>query len=484
MFQQLAYGILSGFQYSIIALGISLVFGVMRYLNLAHGSLIILGCYGYLFLYRAGVDPFVSIPLVMLGMFVLGGILFKVLYTRLVGLQEGARVQKSLLISFGLMLVIDNFSTLVWTSDERSISPSYSGASFEVLGIHVPFIGLAGGALAILIILGLHLLFTRTMFGKSVGGGQPGSRSRGFERGERRQDVYGFLRTERRPGGHPVRPDRPAKLFSRGGHPLVQQRHRRGPARRPGQPVRRVSGGHFSRAYRGRQCFLLWRALPGNRRADGLHTGFDPVPQGFVRKNRGVMSEKSKVSIFILFIAVLAAVPLVIKSDYIVNLSVMLFIYIIAAESWNLLGGYTGQISLGHAAFFGMGAIIARVLWVNHVPFIFALLGGGVASSILSVLVGTPCLRIRMAYFPIGTLALSMIAQIAVGNLFPMPGGLSKDLLDSYNVVSRYYVALAVVVICMGSIYLIVRSKTGHGHGGGARQRDRRGLDRHPDPEI
>ncbi len=169
MLQTLAYGILNGFQYAIIALGISLVFGVMRYLNLAHGSLIILGSYGSLFLYRAGIDPFISIPLLMVGLFVLGVVIFKLFYTSLVRLPEGLRVQKSLLISFGLMLVIDNFSTLAWTSDERAITPSYAGKSFEIFaGIHLPLIGLVGSALALLVILCLHILFKRTMFGKSL----------------------------------------------------------------------------------------------------------------------------------------------------------------------------------------------------------------------------------------------------------------------------------------------------------------------------
>jgi branched-chain amino acid transport system permease protein len=67
------------------------------------------------------------------------------------------------------MLVIDNGATLIWTSDEKSITPFYSGKSFELFsGFHVPLIGLAGGILAILVIVALHLFFSRTYFGKSV----------------------------------------------------------------------------------------------------------------------------------------------------------------------------------------------------------------------------------------------------------------------------------------------------------------------------
>ena len=169
MLQTLAYGILNGLLYSIIALGISLVFGVMRYLNIAHGSLIILGSYGSLYLFRLGLDPFISIPILMFFLFLAGILLFQLLYSNFVSLVEGSRIQKSLLVSFGLMLVIDNGATLVWTSDEKSITPFYSGMSFELFrGFHVPLIGLAGGILAIIVILVLHLFFSRTYFGKSV----------------------------------------------------------------------------------------------------------------------------------------------------------------------------------------------------------------------------------------------------------------------------------------------------------------------------
>jgi len=169
MFQTIVYGALNGLHYGIIALGISLVFGIMRYLNIAHGSLIILGAYGSLFLFYLGVDPFLSIPIVMIGLFILGLILFKLLYNRIVGLVEGERIQKSLLVSFGLMLVIDNMATLFWTSDERSITPSYTGLSIEILsGVRLPVIGLAGGILAVLVIIILHQFFSRTYFGKSV----------------------------------------------------------------------------------------------------------------------------------------------------------------------------------------------------------------------------------------------------------------------------------------------------------------------------
>jgi branched-chain amino acid transport system permease protein len=157
----------------------------------------------------------------------------------------------------------------------------------------------------------------------------------------------------------------------------------------------------------------------------------------------------------------LALVPVILKSEYLINLLVTFFIYVTIAQSWNLLGGFTGQISLGHSAFFGMGALMTRLIWVSNVPILLALIGGGLSSVILAGIVGIPCLRMRSAYFPIGTLALSMIAQITVANIFPIPGSLSREYIVGYSVSSRYHLALLVAVLTILAVYQVVRSRTG-----------------------
>ena len=164
---------------------------------------------------------------------------------------------------------------------------------------------------------------------------------------------------------------------------------------------------------------------------------------------------------FSMAVFVFALLPTLIRSEYILNLLLMFFLYIIVAQSWNLLGGYTGQVSLGHSAFFGTGALITRLLWTAGVPIAPALIAGGLSSVALAALVGVPCLRMRSAYFPIGTLALAMIAQITVANIFPLPGSLSSRYLVSYAVLNRYYLALLVAVLTVAIVYWIVRSRTG-----------------------
>jgi len=164
---------------------------------------------------------------------------------------------------------------------------------------------------------------------------------------------------------------------------------------------------------------------------------------------------------FCVGLLLLAMPPLFVRSEYVLNLFLMYFLYVIIAQSWNLLGGFTGQVSLGHSAFFGIGAIVTRLLWTADVPIIVALIAGGAGAVLLAAIVGIPCLRMRSAYFPIGTLALAMIAQITVGNLFPVPGSLSSDYLAGYKISSRYYIALAVAALTVAVVYRIVHSRIG-----------------------
>jgi branched-chain amino acid transport system permease protein len=164
---------------------------------------------------------------------------------------------------------------------------------------------------------------------------------------------------------------------------------------------------------------------------------------------------------FCAVLLILAVPPLVVHSEYVLNLFLMYFLYVIVAQSWNLLGGFTGQVSLGHSAFFGIGAIVTRLLWTADVPIILALIAGSAGAVLLAAIVGIPCLRMRSAYFPIGTLALAMIAQITVGNLFPVPGSLSSAYLAGYKISSRYYIALAVAALTVVVVYRIVHSRTG-----------------------
>jgi branched-chain amino acid transport system permease protein len=173
------------------------------------------------------------------------------------------------------------------------------------------------------------------------------------------------------------------------------------------------------------------------------------------------MKIPKKLWIPICVVGLSASVPLLTRSEYFVNLLVMFFIYVTLSQSWNLQGGFNGQISLGHSAFFGTGALITRLLWMSKIPILLAIIGGGLSSIILAGIVGIPCLRMKRGYFPIGTLGLAIIAQITVGNILPVPGSLPSEYIVGYSLSSRYYLALSVGILGLLVVYFVVRSRTG-----------------------
>lgn len=165
----------------------------------------------------------------------------------------------------------------------------------------------------------------------------------------------------------------------------------------------------------------------------------------------------------ILLIIVLACLPLAIEKDSTINLLILIFLYISLASSWNILGGFTGQTSLGHAAFFGMGALATRLLWIKGFPFIPSILAGGLLAVAFALLIGAPAFRLKGVYFAIGTLALAQILNVTVGNVFPAIAALPVEELVSYQLTSRYYLFLGLAVLIVGSAYFLANSRLGLG---------------------
>ena len=165
----------------------------------------------------------------------------------------------------------------------------------------------------------------------------------------------------------------------------------------------------------------------------------------------------------ILLATVFAALPFVTARNDLLNLGVQIFLAIALAQSWNLLGGYAGQINLGHAAFFGLGALATRVRWVGGMPLFLALSAGAAVATLFGLLIGGPAFRLRGAYFAIGTLALAEILRITVGNLMPEISTIPAVALASYSIIPRYYLTLTIAVLCVAVVALLMVSRVGLG---------------------
>jgi branched-chain amino acid transport system permease protein len=139
LLQVLINGLLLGGLYGLMALGMSLIWGVMNIVNVAHGALIMLGAYLTFWTFTLwGVDPFVSLPLTIVALFVYGYTLQRWVLNRIVR----AQLFLTLLITFGVEVVMVNVARLLWSSDLRQVTPAYAAANFEVGGITIPWVRL------------------------------------------------------------------------------------------------------------------------------------------------------------------------------------------------------------------------------------------------------------------------------------------------------------------------------------------------------
>jgi branched-chain amino acid transport system permease protein len=167
--QQLILGFLVGGLYGLAAAGLSLTFGVLRVLNVAHGELLMLGGYGTFWLFTLWqIDPFLSLFGVAPAMFALGLVLYWALFQFIVKAHEETRIKNSLLIGFGLTLVIHALAIHLWTADERAVTPAYAGTVLRIAGFAIPLIRLASVALAFAILTGLHFFLAKARWGRAI----------------------------------------------------------------------------------------------------------------------------------------------------------------------------------------------------------------------------------------------------------------------------------------------------------------------------
>lgn len=161
----LIMGILLGGLYSVIALGLSLVFGVMRLINVAHGDLVILGSYfAYTVMTTLGIDPILSLVLGIPVLFLIGFVIQKYLMARAFGIS----MEAPLIIAFGISLVLENFCQIVWTPLSRGLTTSYTLAGFSLGEAYVPLVYLLDFIAALVVMILLREFLGRTYLGRAI----------------------------------------------------------------------------------------------------------------------------------------------------------------------------------------------------------------------------------------------------------------------------------------------------------------------------
>jgi branched-chain amino acid transport system permease protein len=161
----LTAGLLLGGLFAVTALGLSLVFGVMRLINLVHGELIVLGAYLSLELMRhTGLDPLLTIVVVAPALFLVAAPIQRLLLEPL----QSKGAEPALLTTFGLSIIAQNVFILVWSGDTQTLKASYATDSLKILGLHIPVMYLISFGVGLALCGGVHLLVQRTGLGRSI----------------------------------------------------------------------------------------------------------------------------------------------------------------------------------------------------------------------------------------------------------------------------------------------------------------------------
>ncbi|MDE2375326.1 MAG: branched-chain amino acid ABC transporter permease, partial [Hyphomicrobiales bacterium] len=163
--QVLINGVLLGGLYAVMALGLALVWGVLNIVNLAHGAFIMLGAYLAWHLYTyLGIDPFLGLPLTAIIMFCVG----YALQRGLLNLVVRAPMFNTLLITFGLEVVLTYLAQLAFSADFRTINPPYAGNSIALGPLVVPLARLMAFGVAVVLTVGVWVFLLRTRLGRAI----------------------------------------------------------------------------------------------------------------------------------------------------------------------------------------------------------------------------------------------------------------------------------------------------------------------------
>ena len=164
--QAIILGVLTGGVYALMASGLTLVFGIMKVINVAQGALVILAAYlSYTLFSRFHIDPFVSIVLLTPAMFVLG-VAVQLVFIRSLRQKEGEEL--SLLVTWALALGIEGLLSVAYTTTYRATNPGYANTTWTIAGYHVSAVRVYAFAASVGILALLSLLLTRTRLGRSI----------------------------------------------------------------------------------------------------------------------------------------------------------------------------------------------------------------------------------------------------------------------------------------------------------------------------
>ena len=165
----------------------------------------------------------------------------------------------------------------------------------------------------------------------------------------------------------------------------------------------------------------------------------------------------------LILLGLLCLLPLLMDNPYFLHMIIMVFIWVSLGQSWNLLGGFTGQISFGHAAFYGVGAYAGGLLALHYEASTWwGMILGPVMAMVFAVPMGLICFRLRGAYFALAMLALAELLRLVATNWIAFTNGSVGILIvPTMGKVAFYYIALGLAALSFYVIRAVVNTKWG-----------------------
>ena len=165
LIQILVWGLYAGCIYILLAIGLNLIFGVMKVVNFAHGELLMLGAYATFWIYTlSGVNPYLIIALAMIILGIIGVFIERLCFRPI----KGTGKLNEIFLSLGLIYLFQNLAALLWTTDSRSIHSPYSNVSVSVGSVRLPLDYIIIILFTIVFLIAFQLFIKRTTIGRAM----------------------------------------------------------------------------------------------------------------------------------------------------------------------------------------------------------------------------------------------------------------------------------------------------------------------------
>lgn len=176
-----------------------------------------------------------------------------------------------------------------------------------------------------------------------------------------------------------------------------------------------------------------------------------------------------KFALYLITLALfLIVAPFIFEARYVQHVLILVLLYVTLGSAWNILGGFAGQLSLGHAAFFGIGAYAAAIIASkSHLSPWWAMIAGPVIVLPIALVVGWVCFRLRGPYFTLATIAVGEMVRLVALNWRDLTGGavgvvIRPSIFSGTSKIPYYYIILVIAAATVALCYFISRRKLGY----------------------